>query len=60
VVEIGVHTLDLQRATRQYPSLHPDTSAVVLRVLTELASPVALILALTGREPLPDGHNVLQ
>lgn len=60
VVEIGVHTLDLQRATRQHPSLHPDTSAVVLSVLTELASPVSLILALTGRESLPDGHNVLQ
>lgn len=59
VVELGVHTLDLQRATGQYPELHPDTSAVILSVLQGLAAPVPLILALTGRSPLPDGFNVL-
>ncbi len=59
VVELGVHTLDLQRATGQYPQLHPDTSAVVLSVLTQLASPVPVILALTGRQPLPAGFNAL-
>ncbi|MFM2076975.1 MAG: hypothetical protein RJA49_865 [Actinomycetota bacterium] len=59
VVELGVHTLDLQRATGQPPQLHPDTSAVIVSVLTSLASPVALILALSGRAPLPDGYNVL-
>lgn len=59
VVELGVHTLDLQRAIGQYPQLHPDTSAVVLSVLTQLASPIPVILALTGRQPLPDGFNAL-
>lgn len=59
VVELGVHTLDLQRATGQLPQLHPDTSAVIVSVLTSLASPVPLVLALTGRAPLPAGFNVL-
>jgi hypothetical protein len=54
-----VHTLDLQRATGQLAELHPDTSAVVLAVLTSLASPVPLILALTGRAALPADYNVL-
>lgn len=59
VVELGVHTLDLQRATGQLPELHPATSAMVLEVLTQVASPVPLILALTGRASLPAGYNVL-
>ena len=59
VVEIGVHTLDLQRATGQMVELHPDTSGVVLSVLTQLVSPAPLILALTGRQPLAPGYNVL-
>lgn len=59
VVELGVHTLDLQRATGQPAELHPDTSAVIVSVLTALASPVTLVLALTGRAALPAGYNVL-
>jgi uncharacterized protein (TIGR03083 family) len=59
VVELGVHTLDLQRATGQLPELHPDTAAVVIAVLTQLASPAPLILALTGRAALPGDYNVL-
>ena len=59
VVELGVHTLDLQRATGQTAELHADTSAVIVSVLTSLAKPVPLILALTGRAPLADGYNVL-
>ena len=59
VVEVGVHTLDLQRATAQPPMLHPDTSSVVVALLTQLASPVPLILALSGRAPLPADYNVL-
>ena len=43
VVELGVHTLDLQRATGQMAELHPDTSAVVLAVLTQLTSPVPIL-----------------
>ena len=59
VVEIGVHTLDLQRATDQFTELHPDSSAVILSVLVGMASPAPLILALTGRQSLPSGYNVL-
>ena len=59
VVELGVHTLDLQRAIGQLAELHPDTSAVVLDVLVQLAPAERLILALTGREPLSADFNVL-
>ena len=59
VVEAGVHNLDLQKATGQYLELHPDTGAVIVAVLTQLAPAPALILALTGRTPLPPGFNVL-
>ena len=59
VVEAGVHTLDLQKATGQFLELHPDTSNVVVSVLTQLAPGPALILALTGRAALPVGFNVL-
>jgi uncharacterized protein (TIGR03083 family) len=59
VVELGVHTLDLQRATGQPTQLHTDTSAIIVSTLTSLASPVPLILALTGRTQLADGYNVL-
>ena len=60
VVESGVHTLDLARATGQPAELHSDTAAVVLSVLTQLASPTHLILALTGRQRLPDDYNLLR
>lgn len=60
VVELGVHTLDLARATGQHVELHSDTATVVLSVLTQLASPGQLILALSGRQPLPDDYNVLR
>ncbi|HQZ34118.1 MAG TPA: maleylpyruvate isomerase N-terminal domain-containing protein [Ilumatobacteraceae bacterium] len=59
VVELGVHTLDIQRATGQFAELHRDTSSVVLAVLVQLAAPVPVILALSGRAPLPDNFNVL-
>jgi uncharacterized protein (TIGR03083 family) len=59
VVELGVHTLDLQRATGQPTELHPDTSAVVLDVLVQLAPPERLILALSGRAALAADFNVL-
>ena len=60
VVELGVHTLDLARATHQPTELHSDTAAVVLSVLTQLASPTPLILALTGRQRLPDDYNLMR
>ena len=59
VVELGVHTLDIQRATGQFAELHSDTSAVVLAVLLQLTAPVPVILALTGRAALPEGFNTL-
>ena len=60
VVELGVHALDLARATGQPAELHNDTATIVLSVLTQLASPTHLILALTGRQSLPDDYNVLR
>lgn len=59
VVEIGVHTLDLQRATGQPIELHTETSEVILAVLTGMVAPLPLILALTGRIPLPPDYNAL-
>jgi len=59
VVELGVHTLDIQRATGQFAELHSDTSTVVLAVLMQLTAPVPVILALTGRAALSDGFNAL-
>ncbi|MCE9621918.1 MAG: maleylpyruvate isomerase N-terminal domain-containing protein [Actinomycetia bacterium] len=60
VVELGVHTLDLARATDQPAELHSDTAGVVLSVLTQLASPTQLILAFTGRQSLPADYNLLR
>lgn len=59
VVELGVHTLDIQRATGQRVHLDPATSSVVIGLLGQLADHTVLILALTGRAPLPSGFNVL-
>jgi uncharacterized protein (TIGR03083 family) len=58
VVELAVHTLDLQRATNQVTAMSPATAQVVLGVLVQMADPVRLTLALTGRQPLPADHNV--
>ena len=59
VVELGIHTLDLQRATGQPMALPASTAAVVLGTLAELADVPTLLMAMTGRQPLPDGFNVL-
>jgi uncharacterized protein (TIGR03083 family) len=58
-VELGVHTLDLQRATGKVEGLHHATATVVLAVLTDLADATRLILALTGRRDLPTGYTAL-
>jgi len=58
-VELGIHTLDLQHATGQAVGLHPATSSVLLSVLTGLADPTPVLLALTGRRQLPASFNVL-
>ena len=59
VVELGIHTLDLQRATGQPMGLPASASAVILGTLAELADVPTLLMAMTGRQPLPDGFNVL-
>ena len=60
VAEVALHTLDLQRACGQPTSLAASTSAVVVALMAELADPVMLLLALTGRGSLPTDYNVLQ
>ena len=59
VVEMALHTLDLQAATGQ-PLLLPASAAnVTLGVLAELADLPVLLLAMTGRQALPSGFNVI-
>jgi hypothetical protein len=60
VAEVALHTLDLQRACGQPTSLAASTSSVVVGLMAELADPVTLLLALTGRGSLPTDYNVLQ
>lgn len=62
IVELVLHTLDLQRATRQPLRAAPDALAITLGIVTALADradPIALALAITGRAELPHGFNVL-
>jgi uncharacterized protein (TIGR03083 family) len=59
VVELTVHTMDLQRAVGQQAAIGSAAATVVLPLLTQLGRPEAIVLALTGRAPLPDGFNVL-
>jgi uncharacterized protein (TIGR03083 family) len=58
--EIAVHTLDLQRATGQPTSLTPATSSMVVGLMADLAEPVGLLSALTGRGTLPADYSVLR
>jgi uncharacterized protein (TIGR03083 family) len=57
--EIALHTLDLQRATGQPTTLTPATSSMVVGLMAELAEPIGLLSALTGRGALPAHYNVL-
>jgi hypothetical protein len=58
--ELAVHTLDLQRATGQELSLRPATSSMVVALMAELADPISLLSALTGRGTLPADYTVLR
>jgi hypothetical protein len=58
--EMALHTLDLQRATGQTMTLAPATSSMVVALIAELAEPVTLLSALTGRGTLPSDYNVLR
>ncbi|MEP6658676.1 MAG: maleylpyruvate isomerase N-terminal domain-containing protein [Acidimicrobiales bacterium] len=63
IVELVLHTLDLQQATRQPLRAAPDALAITLSIVTALADradPIALALAMTGRADLPHGFNVLR
>ncbi len=63
IVELVLHTLDLQRATDQPLRSAPDALAITLTIVTALADradPIALALAITGRADLPHGFNVLR
>ncbi|MGZ4764842.1 MAG: maleylpyruvate isomerase N-terminal domain-containing protein [Ilumatobacteraceae bacterium] len=60
VAELALHTLDLQRACGQPTDLPPATSSMVVGLMAELAEPVTLLLALTGRGTLPTDFNVLR
>jgi len=58
--EVALHTLDLQRATGQPPTLSIATSSMVVGLMAELADPIMLLSALTGRGILPTDYNVLR
>jgi Mycothiol maleylpyruvate isomerase N-terminal domain len=63
VVEVGVHLMDVQRAVGRPAELPLATQRVILGLVAaeteRLAAGELLILALTGRDRLPDGFNVL-
>ena len=59
VVELGLHTLDLQTATDQPLALPASATNVMLGVLAELADLPVLLLAMTGRRALPAGFTVV-
>lgn len=61
--ELSVHGMDLQGALGMPPSPPPGPLTSAVRIATELAVDQGLgprlLLALTGRQPLPDGTCVL-
>lgn len=63
ILELTVHSLDLSRATGVPAELPADALRVTVQVLTDLAmsqgSVEQVVLALSGREPLPTGYGVL-
>ena len=59
VVELALHTTDIQRALGQAQEIHPTVAQLILPVLAALGPSTQIILALTGRGALPDGFNVL-
>ena len=58
--EVSLHTLDIQRATGQPLTMPSATSSMVLGLIAELADPIKLLSALTGRGTLPSDYNVLR
>ena len=60
VAEVALHTLDVQRACGLPTTLRASTSSVVVGLMAELAEPITLLLALTGRGSLSVDFNVLR
>jgi mycothiol maleylpyruvate isomerase-like protein len=63
IVELVLHTLDLQRATYQTLRAAPGALPITLNILAALADradAIALALAMTGRGELPNDFNVLR
>ena len=58
--ELAIHNLDLQRATGQPLALPIATSSMVVGLMAELAEPLTLLSALTGRGSLPSYYSVLR
>ena len=58
--ELGLHTLDIQRATGQQTGLPPATSSMVVGLMAALAELIMSLSALTGRGALPPDYNVLR
>jgi hypothetical protein len=58
--ELALHTLDLQRATAQPLVVAPATATMVVGLMAELAEPITLLTALTGRGTLPADYSVLR
>lgn len=59
VVELALHTTDIQRVAGLAVEIHPTVARLILPVLAALGPSTQIILALTGRGELPDGFNVL-
>jgi hypothetical protein len=58
--EVAIHNIDIQRATGQRLALPVATSSLVVGLMAELAEPLALLSALTGRGSLPADYSVLR
>ena len=62
--ELTVHTCDLVRALGLTDHVPAVAAAAALRLGTELAAArnatVPLLMAITGREPLPEGYSIVQ
>lgn len=63
IFELTVHTLDIAAACGLDVTVPPTASAVALQLLVDLGQhdnkATSLLLAATGRGPLPDGFSVL-
>jgi hypothetical protein len=63
IFELAVHTLDIAAALPVTVTLPETVAAVALHLLADLAAQsakaAAILLAATGRRPLPTGFSVL-